>query len=273
MTDDNNVSNAHTTLRKRNRASFSSSSNEHVEPHPLQPQQDKLSHNKVMEALKAKIQRGNSGPNTGGNNNGASSSSNVPNGTSGTTTFTTSSVRSTTQNHHQESNSSNNSSNKRRKPTLPKPSVLVKQQPLEPKAKSTTSTTPSPRSAKPILPPIDTSLGRTDCASTKFPNHPLSQHQSSGSSSSSHSTAINSFNDTTSSHTITRNVKLEEQSASMDNDKQADTRNDTAHHNIYDTHNTLKLNTTVSSPSDHILLNTRRARSLSPSPSTTSAQK
>lgn len=100
-------------LRKRPRGSVSIT------------EEDKLTHNKVMEALKAKIQRGNNSPLA--------------------TTAPSSAFR----------------DNKRQR-TLPKPTVTATD--LQP-------STPSPRSAKPILPPIDTSIGRIP--TTNLPSHPL----------------------------------------------------------------------------------------------------
>ena len=95
-----------------------------------QPEEDKLSHNKVMEALKAKIQRGSSSP-------------------LATTAPNSAFLR---DNH-----------NKKQR-TLPKPIIEPTQLQQQP-------STPSPRSAKPILPPIDTTIGRIP--TTHLPSHPL----------------------------------------------------------------------------------------------------
>lgn len=89
-------------------------------------EEDKLSHNKVMEALKAKIQRGSNSPLA--------------------TTAPSSAFR----------------DNKRHR-TLPKPTAVT--------AIDLQPSTPSPRSAKPILPPIDTNIGRIP--TTNLPSHPL----------------------------------------------------------------------------------------------------
>ncbi|GAA5799886.1 hypothetical protein HPULCUR_005307 [Helicostylum pulchrum] len=114
-------------LRKRGRASIS---------YTAVVEEDKHKHNKVMEALKAKIQRGSSSPLA--------------------TTAPNSAFR----------------DNNKRQRTLPKPTAS------EPPPINTTTTlhqlqpsTPSPRSAKPILPPIDTSIGRIP--TTTLPSHPL----------------------------------------------------------------------------------------------------
>ncbi|KAI8087027.1 uncharacterized protein B0P05DRAFT_602816 [Gilbertella persicaria] len=130
--------------KKRNRSSISL-------PHEQSEPQDKLSHNKVMEALKAKIQRG-------GNGGGPPSP------------LTASPVVRPPP-------------EKKRKPTLPRP-VLIEQ----PK----TSSSPSPRSAKPILPPIDTSLGRILPAHMSS-NSNNNNNGSSSSSSSSSSSMILSY--------------------------------------------------------------------------------
>lgn len=104
-----------TSCRKRSRASICYNEND-----------DKLSHNKVMEALKAKIQRASNSPLTT---------------TAPTTAF-----------------------NKRQR-TLPKltsthiPPIVTHH-----------PSTPSPRSAKPILPPIDTNIGRIP--TKNLPSHP-----------------------------------------------------------------------------------------------------
>lgn len=162
-----------TINKKRTRSSISSSSEQMNDQ-----QQDKLSHNKVMEALKAKIQRGNGGP---------------------PSPLTASPIIPQDQ-------------NKKRKPTLPRPVIVH--------STTISSPSPSPRSAKPVLPPIDTNLGRIDTIK-------LDTSSSSSSSSSSSNNSNKPVKDT----------------------------------------NTATITTAVASPSDHILLNTRRARSLSPSSS------
>ncbi|KAI7890218.1 uncharacterized protein EV154DRAFT_465902 [Mucor mucedo] len=96
-------------------------------------EEEKLSHNKVMEALKAKIQRGSHSPLT--------------------TVAPSSAFRPTTIHE-----------NNKRQRTLPKPTVIATTTELQP-------STPSPRSAKPILPPIDTTIGRIP--TTHLPSHPL----------------------------------------------------------------------------------------------------
>ncbi|KAI8997197.1 hypothetical protein BDB01DRAFT_770223 [Pilobolus umbonatus] len=113
-------------LKKRTRASISYSITTENE--------DKISHNKVMEALKAKIQRGSSSP---------------------LATTPSSAFR-----PHQDT---------KRQRTLPKPHIhhvspIITHHPNTP-------STPSPRSGKPVLPPIDTSIGRIP---TKLPSHPVS---------------------------------------------------------------------------------------------------
>ncbi|KAF7723702.1 hypothetical protein EC973_001743 [Apophysomyces ossiformis] len=85
----------------------------------LSDEQDRLSHNKVMEALKAKLKRG-------------------------------SPLTSTPPSFRPPPSETQLEKSKRAR-SLPKP---PSQQPEEP------SSSPSPRSAKPILPPIDTSVGR-----------------------------------------------------------------------------------------------------------------
>ncbi|KAG2213193.1 hypothetical protein INT47_011342, partial [Mucor saturninus] len=174
-----------TNPKKRTRSSIS------VTNEPINEQhQDKLSHNKVMEALKAKIQRGNGGP---------------------PSPLTASPVVVIPQDAH---------NNKKRKPTLPRPVIVH--------SSTISSPSPSPRSAKPVLPPIDTNLGRMDIKK-------LENTTSSSSSSSSSNHSQKSIKDpvtistTTTATTATTTVAA------------------------------------AASPSDHILLNTRRARSLSPS--------
>lgn len=159
--------------KKRNRSSISSS-NEQLNDQ----QQDKLSHNKVMEALKAKIQRGNGGPPSP-----LTASPIIP----------------------------QDAQNKKRKPTLPRPVIVH--------STTISSPSPSPRSAKPVLPPIDTNLGRIDIIKLDT-------------SSSSSSSSSNNSNKSVKQDTITTTTTV-----------------------------------AAASPSDHILLNTRRARSLSPSSS------
>lgn len=197
--------------KKRNRSSLSSP-NENVNESQTQQQQDKLSHNKVMEALKAKIQRGNGGP---------------------PSPLTASPMRSLNQQQQSQENM-----NKKRKPTLPRP-VVIHQQIVE-----GSSPSPSPRSAKPVLPPIDTNLGRIDKSSISSSNTTTTSNskvmvgnnvESSTSESSTTTTA------TTTSSSSKSNNSAESIKQSQQQPQEA------------------------TSPSDHILLNTRRARSLSPS--------
>jgi hypothetical protein len=174
--------------KKRNRSSISSPNDPSNEP-----QQEKISHNKVMEALKAKIQRSNnSGP---------------------PSPLAASPIRPPSQLEN---------ANKKRKSTLPRPVETTT------KSAFASASSPSPRSAKPVLPPIDTNLGRTKTAT---PAAVVSETSSSTSSSSTTTTS-------NSSHKSKPN-------SSAGSGQQE-------------------------SPSDHILLNTRRARSLSPPSSTTS---
>lgn len=182
--------------KKRNRSSISSP-NENVNESQPQPQ-DKLSHNKVMEALKAKIQRGNGGP---------------------PSPLTASPMRSINQQQSQEN------INKKRKPTLPRP-VVIHQQIVE-----GSSPSPSPRSAKPVLPPIDTNLGRIDKTTTINRDQMIKAD-----SSTSESSSTSSSSTTNKSNIPNEPIKQPQQQPQE-----------------------------ATSPSDHILLNTRRARSLSPS--------
>lgn len=109
-------------------------------------EEDKLSHNKVMEALKAKIQRGNGSPLA--------------------TTAPSSAFRS-----HAD----------KRQRTLPKPNTTSTSSEVPPiltyphhhhhhHHHTPPPSTPSPRSAKPILPPIDTNVGRMP--TKNLPSHP-----------------------------------------------------------------------------------------------------
>lgn len=184
--------------KKRNRSSISS---------PNDIEQDKLSHNKVMEALKAKIQRSNGGP---------------------PSPLTASPIR-------PPPSQSQDYPNKKKKPTLPRPVVVHE-------VEVASSPSPSPRSAKPVLPPIDTNLGRIDTvtktATTTSRTTTKSDTDSTNSATSSHS----------SSHQ--ENVKHEP----TESTHQQDTKSSIDINN----------NNSTASPSDHILLNTRRARSLSP---------
>ncbi|KAG1058855.1 hypothetical protein G6F42_028510 [Rhizopus arrhizus] len=93
-----------------------------------------------MEALKAKIQRG-----TGGPPSPLTASPIRPPPSSSSAAAASSSSASSSQEHP----------NKKKKPTLPRP-VVVHQ------VETASSPSPSPRSAKPVLPPIDTNLGRID---------------------------------------------------------------------------------------------------------------
>lgn len=97
-------------------------------------EEDKLSHNKVMEALKAKIQRGSHSPLATMAPSSAFRAAGIP-----------------------------STENNKRQRTLPKPTLTATTD-LQP-------STPSPRSAKPILPPIDTNIGRIP--TTNLPSHPL----------------------------------------------------------------------------------------------------
>ncbi|KAI9270482.1 hypothetical protein BDA99DRAFT_534590 [Phascolomyces articulosus] len=111
------------------------------------PHDAKLSHHQVMEVLKAKLQRGN---NAVEKNKRARTLPNplVTTGTNATTTTTTTSNTSNNNNNHNNSITT--------KPALPPPPT---QHPHHHSSQPPLST-PSPRSAKPILPPIDTSVGR-----------------------------------------------------------------------------------------------------------------
>ncbi|KAI9256816.1 hypothetical protein EDC94DRAFT_522837 [Helicostylum pulchrum] len=182
--------NDETNYKKRNRSSITSPNEQANDV----PPQDKLLHNKVMEALKAKIQRGNGGP--------PSPLAPPP----------TSSIPQENQ-------------IKKRKTTLPRPVVVH--------STTTSSPSPSPRSAKPVLPPIDTNLGRIDSIKLEASNDSSSSMSSSNSNSS--------IGD----------------SGGSDSNKMTQQEQETT--------TTMKTTTAaVASPSDHILLNTRRARSLSP---------
>ncbi|KAI8092683.1 uncharacterized protein BX664DRAFT_327899 [Halteromyces radiatus] len=150
------------TRYKRNRHSASDQSD------------DKLSHNKVMEALKAKIQRGNGSPIS------TTPTSSLP--------YRSNFADSLHMDKRQrqlpkpivsvENNNNNKSSTSSASTTVnsitsngtgPVPSTSSSSA-ISP---STTSHTPSPRSAKPILPPIDTSVGRNP----HHPHHPHHHHQ------------------------------------------------------------------------------------------------
>ncbi|KAI8880507.1 hypothetical protein K501DRAFT_335324 [Backusella circina FSU 941] len=111
--------------RKRTRASISYSTTA-----VSNNEDDKISHNKVMEALKAKIQRTSHSPLA--------------------TTAPNSILRPT-------------AADTKRQRTLPKPisqDTIKNDPPPIVTGIHHTPSTPSPRSAKPILPPIDTSMGR-----------------------------------------------------------------------------------------------------------------
>ncbi|KAI8983445.1 hypothetical protein BDB01DRAFT_790793 [Pilobolus umbonatus] len=128
-----------TNRMKRNRLSVSSE----VE--------DKLSHNKVMEALKAKIKRGNNGP----------LSPLTP-------------VRPPHNTH------------KRRKDGTSRLAGRVEAE------RVLTSPSPSPRSAKPVLPLIDTSVGRIDNSLLSINKHNESAESDKNSGSSADSSDTNS---------------------------------------------------------------------------------
>ncbi|KAI8367325.1 hypothetical protein BD560DRAFT_447716 [Blakeslea trispora] len=192
---------------KRNRSSVSL-------PSEQQEPTDKLSHNKVMEALKAKIQRGNGGP---------------------PSPLTASPMARPLQ---QEV--------KKRKITLPRP-VLIEQPSSSSSSSTTAANTTSPRSAKPILPPIDTTLGRMKTI------HPSQHHSNSSSSNHSSSSSSHSSTSSNSSHSHHNNNNNNKHSSSK--------------RSKIETHGS------VSSPSDLVLLNTRRARSLSPPSSSSSSTK
>ncbi|KAI9480555.1 MAG: hypothetical protein EXX96DRAFT_617541 [Benjaminiella poitrasii] len=182
--------------KKRTRSSVSSiagnnnNSNNNTNDEQQQ-QQDRLSHNKVMEALKAKIQRGNGGPPSP--LSASPTTNRQPDKKRKSTTTTTT--------------------------TVTRPSVVVAQQQSEQRS-TISSNTSSPRTAKPVLPPIDTNLGRIDAHSNST-DHPLPSESNQSATSSSGGGGSK------------------------------------------------PLVTTTASPSDHVLLNTRRARSLSPSSSFT----
>ncbi|KAI7905549.1 uncharacterized protein BX663DRAFT_558959 [Cokeromyces recurvatus] len=215
-----NITNNKTTLsattnednhhKKRSRSSISSStSNNNNEEH----QQDKLSHNKVMEALKAKIQRGNGGP--------------------------PSPLSSSPTNRQQQDTTT--SHKKRKSTTVSRPFTLA-QQPSErrstiPSNTTTTTTTSSPRSTKPILPPIDTSLGRKEC-------------QVVVAAAAAEAAAAEAEAEAAATATATTTAAVHnDDSSTIIKQENCDTK------------------LTTASPSDHVLLNTRRARSLSPSSS------
>ncbi|EPB86196.1 hypothetical protein HMPREF1544_07008 [Mucor circinelloides 1006PhL] len=201
--------------RKRSRASISS---------PNEIEQDKLSHNKVMEALKAKIQRG-----TGGPPSPLTASPIRPPPSSSSAAAASSSSASSSQEHP----------NKKKKPTLPRP-VVVHQ------VETASSPSPSPRSAKPVLPPIDTNLGRIDTV-TKT-------------TATTTRTVIKSDTESTNSAT-----------SSHSSGQQETAKNESTHQQKQkDAKSNMDINSTAS-PSDHILLNTRRARSLSPPSSSSSS--
>ncbi|KAI9497575.1 hypothetical protein BDB00DRAFT_868172 [Zychaea mexicana] len=100
-----------------------------------------LTHVQVMEALKAKIQRGTN--NTNSSNSNGSNSAHVD-----------SHIDRTHSNGN--SNSGNTSKRARTTATTAAPTIIK----TEVDRDCIVSSTPSPRSAKPILPPIDTSVGR-----------------------------------------------------------------------------------------------------------------
>lgn len=197
--------------KKRSRASISS---------PNEVEQDKLSHNKVMEALKAKIQRGSGGP---------------------LSPLTASPIRPPpSSSSASTSTPSQEHPNKKKKPALPRP-VVVHQ------VETASSPSPSPRSAKPVLPPIDTSLGRIDTvAKTTRIVATKSDTDSTGSAASSHSSGHQESVKIVSTESTTRQQRQQNAKSSID------------------------MNSTAS-PSDHILQNTRRARSLSPPSSSSSS--
>ncbi|KAI7848149.1 hypothetical protein BDC45DRAFT_561839 [Circinella umbellata] len=108
------------------------------------PHDAKLSHDQVMEVLKAKLQRGNNAVDK------SKRTRTLPNLLVTTATNATSTTTSTT---------SNNNNNKQitGKPALPPPPP---HHPNHNHHSQPPLSTPSPRSAKPVLPPIDTSVGR-----------------------------------------------------------------------------------------------------------------
>ncbi|GAN07897.1 hypothetical protein MAM1_0181c07401 [Mucor ambiguus] len=197
--------------KKRSRASISS---------PNEVEQDKLLHTKVMEALKAKIQRGSGGP---------------------LSPLTAPPIRPPPS--ASTSASSQEHPNKKKKPTLPRP-VVVHQ------AETASSPSPSPRSAKPVLPPIDTNLGRIDTVAKAT------------ATTTAHTVAKNNIDSTSS-------AASSNSSGSQENVKTESTGS-TRQQRQQDAKSRIDINSTAS-PSDHILLNTRRARSLSPSSSASSS--
>ncbi|CAO3597745.1 unnamed protein product [Absidia cylindrospora] len=158
------------------------------------PSDDKLSHNKVMEALKAKIQRGNGSP----------VSATPPSSAFRPTTSLTDSAMVVHMDKRQRQlpkpimtldNNNNGSSTSSSSAASSSSSTTVvagtgTNGPILPSSPS--NHTPSPRSAKPILPPIDTSVGQrhhhyktaTDHVSPSDPLLPMSAHHRSSSSRS-----------------------------------------------------------------------------------------
>ncbi|KAL9554562.1 hypothetical protein MBANPS3_002755 [Mucor bainieri] len=199
--------------KKRSRASISS---------PNEGEQDKLLHTKVMEALKAKIQRGSGGP---------------------LSPLTAPPIRPPPS--ASTSTPSQDHPNKKKKPALPRP-VVVHQ------VETASSPSPSPRSAKPVLPPIDTNLGRMDTTVAKATVTTTTR------------TVTKSDMDSTSS-TASSNSSGHQETAKTDS-----TAESTRQQRQQNAKSSIDINSTAS-PSDHILLNTRRARSLSPSSSTSSS--
>ncbi|ORZ04386.1 hypothetical protein BCR42DRAFT_429303 [Absidia repens] len=173
------------------------------------PSDDKLSHNKVMEALKAKIQRGNGSP----------VSATPPSSAFRPATSLADSAMVVHMDKRQRqlpkpimtldnNNKNNNGSSTSSSSTSSSSSTTVvtgtgtTNGPILPSSSSPSNHTPSPRSAKPILPPIDTSVGqhhhhhhhhqhhhsspaiKTDHVSPSDPLLPMSAHHRSSSSRS-----------------------------------------------------------------------------------------
>lgn len=195
--------------KKRSRASISSSN---------EGEQDKLLHTKVMEALKAKIQRGNGAP---------------------LSPLTAPPIRPSPS--VSTSTPSQEHPNKKKKPALPRP-VVVHQ------VDTASSPSPSPRSAKPVLPPIDTNLGRVDTV-TKAATRIVVKSDTDSTGSATSSSNSNGHQET---------VKTEGTESAPRQQRQKDTKS------------SIDIDSTAS-PSDHILQNTRRARSLSPPSSSSSS--
>ncbi|ORZ01552.1 hypothetical protein BCR43DRAFT_561763 [Syncephalastrum racemosum] len=138
---------------------------------------EKPSHDEVMEALKAKIQRGNSNGHVESptvdrskrsrvsNNSGSSNNSNGS--ASGSAHNGINTNGNTGNNNNNSSNNNNNAKTDRRRSSMTTATVTP-----APRSR-TKEDSASPRSAKPILPPIDTSVGHMLHPTTSPSDHAL----------------------------------------------------------------------------------------------------